>query len=514
MAVYRGHSSLALTDINNTSGVLDFVRLAPKYDIKPVVGIDFRDGVRLLFVGIAKNNNGFRELNDFLSEHLIEKKNLPERAPWFKDVYVVYPFGSVNYGRLRENEFVGILPRDLSRLPFSKWKNAPDKLVALTPVSFRSKRDFNAHRLLRAIDNNTLLSKLPVSEQAFETEVMLTETEMRNLYRGFPRLVDNARLLLDQCHISFEFGVSKNKKVFFASQTEDNERLEKLTYAGLKYRYANPDKNILDRVRTELDVIKKLGYTSYFLINWDLLYYARKKGYYYVGRGSGANSVVAYCLRITDVDPIDLDLYFERFINPSRKNPPDFDIDFSWKDRDDITHYIFNKYPNHHAALLATYSTFQYKAVIRELGKVFGLPKHEIDKLSDEHRDIKMDELDQISRLVFQYGKLIHGFPSHLSIHAGGILISEKKITNYTALNLPPKGFPTTQFSMLEAEDVGLYKFDILSQRGLGHIRDSVDIIKKNRGVEIDIHDIKAFKQDPKIKANLRSARAQSPPDI
>ena len=508
MAAAKGHVSLALTDINNTSGVLDFVRLAPKHDIKPVVGIDFRDGVRQLYVGIAKNNDGFRELNDFLTEHSLEKKKLPVRAPWFKDVLVVYPFGSVNYGRLRENEFVGIRPSDLSRLPFSKWKNSVEKLIALTPVTFRFKHDFNAHRLLRAIDNNTLLSKLSVSEQGNETEVMLTETKIRALYQNFPRLVDNARLLLEQCHIHFEFGVSKNKKTFFQTQAEDNERLQQLTYAGLKYRYAHPDENILKRVNTELEVIQKLGYTSYFLINWDLLRYARNKGYYYIGRGSGANSIVAYCLRITDVDPIDLDLYFERFINPSRKNPPDFDIDFSWKDRDDITDYIFNKYNNHHAALLATYSTFQYKAVIRELGKVFGLPKHEIDKLSDEHRDIRMDEFDQISRLVFQYGQLIHGYPSHLSIHAGGILISEKKITNYTALNLPPKGFPTTQFSMLEAEDVGLYKFDILSQRGLGHIRDSVEIVRKNRNINIDIHDIKAFKRDPKIKANLRSAKA------
>jgi DNA polymerase-3 subunit alpha len=245
---------------------------------------------------------------------------------------------------------------------------------------------------------------------------------------------------------------------------------------------------------------------SYFLINWKILKYARSKGYYYVGRGSGANSIVAYLLRITDVDPIELDLYFERFINLYRKNPPDFDIDFSWRDRDDITKFIFRTFKN--TALISVYNTFKFKASVRELGKVFGLPKEEIDKLSKGQ--FQIDQLDFLSKLVIAYSQFIEGFPNYLGIHAGGILISEKPIAHYTATFFPPKGFSTTMFDMVVAEDIGLYKFDILSQRGLGKIKEAVEIVRYNKPEipPIDIHDIKRFKEDKKIKFLLKNAKA------
>jgi DNA polymerase-3 subunit alpha len=215
---------------------------------------------------------------------------------------------------------------------------------------------------------------------------------------------------------------------------------------------------------------------------------------------------VAYLLRITDVDPIELDLYFERFINLYRTNPPDFDIDFSWRDRDDIIRFIFNRFK--HTALIAVYNTFKFRASVREIGKVFGLPKEEIDKLSS--RQFAEKDLDRLSHLVLVYSKLIKGFPNYLGIHAGGILISEQPVQAYTATFLPPKGFSTTMFDMHTAEDVGLYKFDILSQRGLGKIKEAVEIISRNHPdhPEIDIHDIKRFKEDEKIKYLLRNAKA------
>ncbi len=211
-------------------------------------------------------------------------------------------------------------------------------------------------------------------------------------------------------------------------------------------------------------------------------------------------------MRITDVDPIELDLYFERFINLYRTNPPDFDLDFSWRDRDDITNYIFKTFKN--TALITVYNTFKFKASIRELGKVFGLPKEEIDKLSKGR--FQVHDLDQLSKLVISYSRLINGFPNYLGIHAGGILISEKPIHYYTATFLPPKGFSTTMFDMVVAEDIGLYKFDILSQRGLGKIKEAVAIVRYNKPDEppIDIHDIQRFKEDKKNKNILKSAQA------
>jgi DNA polymerase-3 subunit alpha len=179
-------------------------------------------------------------------------------------------------------------------------------------------------------------------------------------------------------------------------------------------------------------------------------------------------------------------------------------MDFSWLDRDDITQYIFSRFGNERTALLGAYNTFQHDAVIRELGKVFGLPPGDIDRLQKGDANASADEMGQ---LVVKYSKLIQGFPSHLSIHSSGIIISEAPILSYSATNMPPKGFQTTQYSMLEAEDIGLYKFDILSQRGLGKIKDSITIVKENQGVEIDIHDIPKFKKDEAIKELLKAGK-------
>ncbi|MFC2087631.1 DNA polymerase III subunit alpha [Bacteroidota bacterium] len=508
-AIKNGIKKFALTDINSTSANLDFVRQAPKFGVEPVLGIDFRNGVQQKFVGVARNNEGYKELNDFLSYHLHREIDIPDRAASFSNAFVIYPFPASKVSELYENEFIGVRPGNLNRLKFSEWRKYRDKLLVLQTATFRNKTDFNAHRLLRAIDNNTLLSKLPKSEEAATSDVFLHVDKLFSIYNEFPHILKNTEKLLADCHIQFEFGSEyppKNKKLYTSSEEEDFRLIHQLCNEGLTYRYPQPTQEVKDRIAKELKIINEKKFTSYFLMNWDILNYARRKGYFYVGRGSGANSIVAYLLRITDVDPIELDLYFERFINLYRKNPPDFDIDFSWTDRDDITKYIFNRFPN--VALLGTYNTFKSKAVIRELGKVFGLPKAEIDALSSSQRIY--NRLDQIAKLVIKYGNLIHGFPSHLGIHAGGILISEKPIHYYTATSIPPKGFPTTHFDMIIAEDVGLYKFDILSQRGLGKIKDSLGIIRQNKPQDdrIDIHDIKRFKKDEKVKFLLKNARA------
>ena len=163
-----------------------------------------------------------------------------------------------------------------------------------------------------------------------------------------------------------------------------------------------------ERIRHELEIIDRLGFSSYFLITWDVIRYSMSRGFYHVGRGSGANSIVAYCLRITDVDPIDLDLYFERFINPKRTSPPDFDIDFSWKERDEVLDYIFKRYGRKHTALIGTISTFRDRSIFRELGKVYGLPKEEIDLLVKDP-DSKLNE-NHITRRIYRSRKPVDGF--------------------------------------------------------------------------------------------------------
>jgi DNA polymerase III alpha subunit len=201
-------------------------------------------------------------------------------------------------------------------------------------------------------------------------------------------------------------------------------------------------------------------------------------------------------------------LYFERFLNEERTSPPDFDIDFSWDNRDAIYDYIFQRYGYDHVCLLATHVTYQWKSILRELGKVFGLPKEEIDGLVENPQ--KMKDRDQISTLVYRYASYIvdKELPANFSIHAGGVLITEKPIYAYTATDVPPKGYPVSHFEMHNAEDFGIFKFDILSQRGLGHIKETAKLVRRNKGTTVDVHQFKTFKEDEKVKALLRDSRA------
>jgi DNA polymerase III subunit alpha len=508
----NGYNQLVVSDINNTSAILDAIRTSPEKNLKVIPGIDFRNGVSQQYIGIARNNEGYKELNEHLTQHLHTKTDFKEKdIPEFNHAYIIFPFNKYEGRILKENEYIGISVKELRQLPFSKARHYIHKMVVLQPATFASKKHYNAHRLLRAIDKNVLLSMLPESEQTTADEVMLPKEKLYEAFSSHPQIIQNTERILNDCSVNFIYGKLANKNLthYKSGLQEDLDFLREKCKENLNYRYKNVDSIVLNRLETELDVIAQKQFASYYLINWDITEYARHKGYYYVGRGSGANSLVAYLLRITDVDPIELDLYFERFINIHRANAPDFDIDFSWNDRDDMTRYIFDRFGKDEntgadkktVALLATYSTFQRDSVTRELGKVFGLPPGEIDRLQ---RAKSMKELDNVGQLVIKYGNLIHDFPSHLSIHSSGLLISQEPITAYSATFMPPKGYATTQFSMLEAEDIGLFKFDILSQRGLGKIKDALSIIKENKNETIDIHDVKRFYDDDEVKKNLR----------
>ncbi|MCC6839752.1 MAG: DNA polymerase III subunit alpha [Flavobacteriales bacterium] len=557
-AAKAGVRTLALTDIHNTAGIPDFVRLAGKYGIRPVAGIEFRPlrlrsgGPRLLYIGLAKNNNGYQQLNELLSPHLLDGEPLPcpersRRTAMAPDAFIILPF-STPPRTLHPNERIGIRPCELTRLPFSPWAKRLNELVALLPVTFRSNPgaspgDFNTHRLLRTMDRNTLISLLPAEELASPDETFRSEAEVRRLYRDFPELLCNTEELLEQCSITFDDS-DKTRKVFGEGIAHDREQLHRLALEGVHRRYPQPTEKVLARLQHELDVIERMGFISYFLINHDIVRHAHSRGFFHVGRGSGANSLVAYCLGITDVDPIELNLYFERFISTARKKPPDFDIDFSWKDRDEVYRYVFAKYngaADIHAAQVATYTTFQWRGAVRELGKAVGLPPEEIDALSEGRSrygggrpsaQANSGSLDKVAQAVVRYAQKLIGMPHQFGIHVGGIVITDKPVTHYGALFRPPKGFPVVQLSLLECEDLGLHKFDLLSQRGLGHIRDAVEMVnagsddqmirRSDNGTSThctvdpdrctvdpmdrpNIHDIPRFKQDPAIKQLLRT---------
>jgi DNA-directed DNA polymerase III PolC len=504
-AAEHGLHVLALTNINCTCDCWDFVNFCRQKEIKPVVGVEIKNDDTLLYILIARNNKGFAGINEFLSFHLQQKKNFPDNAnayfPGSPDVYIVYPLDRKAPADLLPHEFIGILAAELNKLFGTDWKKHEHRFVVRQPITFQNKQYYNLHRLLRAIDKNTLLSKLPVETQASPDETFVSPASLLEQFRQFPAIVMNTYKLLDDCQIEMDYKVDKNKKCFSATAEDDRVLLEKLASDGLVARYGRNNKVAQQRLQKELKIINDLGFNSYFLINWDIIRYAQSRGFYYVGRGSGANSIVAYCLRITDVDPIELNLYFERFLNPERTSPPDFDIDFSWTDRDDIMDYIFKRYGKKHVALLGSYTTFQHDAIIMELGKVFGLPVDEIKNLQRA-----ASPADKIQRTILQYGGLMKNFPNNISIHPCGMLVTEKPINEYAALFMPPKGFATTQMDMFVAENIGINKFDILSQRGLGHIKESLRLIKANKGIDVNIHDFHHFRHNADIKKQIRDA--------
>ncbi|WP_443947033.1 DNA polymerase III subunit alpha [Pedobacter sp. AW1-32] len=500
----RGVTQMALTDINNSTGVMEFIRECRNAGMKPIGGMEFRKNGKLLFVCLAKNKEGMREINELLSFHNLSKSELPDSAPDLPNAFIIYPFGY--HLPLKENEYFGVRFDQLNRLFNVDLTEIKSKLIAFQPVFFSERISYRLHEYLRGIDLNTLITMVSADDKCASTDCFLIPEELELKFSRFAFMLDNTRALMDKCSMDEYDGnrVNLNRKTFTGNIKDDQELLEKLAIGGLEYRYGRANKKALKKVRDELKVIFELNFCAYFLITWDIIRYASSRGYYHVGRGSGANSTVAYCLRITDVDPIELDLYFERFLNAQRTSPPDFDLDFSWDEREDVQDYIFKRYGSSHTALLGTITTFKDRSVIREIGKVMGLPKAEIDGFTDPSRASFNRDNATFKKITAIY-TLMQNMPNQRSIHAGGVLISEEPLTYYTALDLPPKGMPTVQWDMYEAEKIGFDKYDILSQRGIGHIKEAVKLVEENLGHKVDIHQTKKFMTDPVLNQKLKA---------
>ncbi|NND07216.1 MAG: DNA polymerase III subunit alpha [Saprospiraceae bacterium] len=503
-AAQKGVEAMALTDINVTTGVFDFIKACRNYGIHPVVGLEYRHKQKLYYVGLAKNNEGFHELNSFLTSHHVSKEALPEIAPAFSNAYIIYPVEKAPLV-LKENEYIGINIQDRFRAVYSDLKKRQDKIVVLQPVTFRNKTEYNLHRLLRCIDDNIILSMLDKCDYAKDDESLMAPDEMRKLFEFMPTIIEQSNRLLHTCQFNFDFTTPKNKETYTGTRYGDKELLRKLIDDGFSYRYGQNNPVARSRVEKELDIIDKLGFGGYFLCTWDIVHYSLSRGFYHVGRGSGANSIVAYILKITNVCPIELNLYFERFLNPARKVPPDFDIDWSWKDRDQILDYLFKRFDPACTAFCGTIGSFKHRSIHRELGKVLGLPKAEIDLLSSNPRNLH--EKGREVRLIHKYADMMRGYPNQLSMHACGVIISEKPMTYYTALNFPPKGFRTAQIDMYIAEDIGFEKFDILSQRGLGTIKSTIDLVEQTKGEKIDFNDTKEYINHPACNEMLSKGK-------
>jgi DNA polymerase-3 subunit alpha len=361
--------------------------------------------------------------------------------------------------------------------------------------------DRDLHRVLRAIHHNVLLSKLQdTHDLAKADDCMLSSEQVYSQFNGYAELLYRSAALLDTCRLHFEIGPQyphKNLSRYTGHEDLDYRLLCFLAHKGIPSRYGMLPPGLEDRLNKELSIIRQKRYVAYFLINWKILKHARASDFFYVGRGSGANSLVAYLLFITDVDPLELDLYFERFINLYRSNPPDFDLDFSWQDRDEVLRYVFRRFTN--VALLGTHVCYRHRSAVRELCKAMGVPRDEADRLVAMRGGDQQPE-DYLGRMIQDYARRMQDMPAHHSIHAGGVLITEQSVLNYTACFRPPKGFATAMMDMHDAEDMGFHKFDLLSQRGLAKIKDTLRGLGPVRQRALT----QILRDTPRLKRNAR----------
>ncbi len=492
--------TLALTDINTITGIYEFYNLCKEKSIKPIVGVDVRVENEQFYVCLAKNQTAVGAINRMLTAFNCDEVEIPKKNPKLDNTIIIYPLQNIPL-ELSDDEYIGIRPEEINHLIKPELKKWVHKMVILHPVTFKTNEEYKLHKILRAIDKNTLITKLEENDYCGKTETFHSKSKLLKVFENHSIIIENTAELIGKCGFEFDFLTPKNKKYFTDSRENDYTLLRQLAFEGLERRYSNDNAEAKARVEKELNVINQLKFSAYFLITWDIVQYSNKMGFMHVGRGSGANSIVSYCLGITDICPLELDLYFERFLNLNRKTPPDFDIDWSWQTRDIILEYIFSKYGKNHVAFCGTNVEFKYRSIFREVGKAFGLPKEELDALAT--KPIAEHDDNTVFQQVHKYGKLLEKFPNQRSMHSCGILISEEPITNFTALEMPPKGFPIVQFDMHVAEEIGFEKFDILSQRGLGTIKDTIDLIKEKKRIDVDIKDTTISKNELKCNEFL-----------
>ena len=510
---------LGLADCDNLYGVSDFANACRDAAINPLIGVRLTTSLGLLHL-IAQNYSGYqnlcrlvtkRQLNgpvtgDDLAEYATHIVCLaPAGAPFdkLKNIYE----GNL-YLSLQGNEDHGI--NDM----MARHRLTP---IANPSVSFMDGADYRLHLLLRAIDSGSLLDNLNGVPRDHAAAFFPDRTTLQRRFAHIPEAIVNAVALADSCRVSFP--AHKNLLPDFPDYDGDkSELLRRKALEGLHFKKGSASGIYHARLDFELAVINRTGFTDYFLIVSGIVDHCRGIGIPVVGRGSAAGSLVAYALGITQVDPITEGLYFERFLNEARSDPPDIDLDIDWRRRDEVLEYIYDRYGHDRTAMIATYTRFRSRMAVREVAKAVGLDPEEINRFSkrlprvDPGRIIEaVDRLPRVSRDhigIEQYRSILEtaarldNFPRHLGIHPGGIVITPRPLTDYVALEKATKGLVVTQCDMYQAEKLGLIKIDVLGQRGQAVI---VDCLKNAR--EINGPGFEIPENDPQTYELLRSGK-------
>ena len=556
-----GMDAMALTDHGVMFGVIDFYKACKKEGIKPIIGCEVYVAPRSRFdkepgidnkyfhlILLAKNNQGYQNLSKLVSlgftdgyyykpridheilekysEGLIclsaciagevnqallngENEKAEEVALWHKKI-----FGEDYYIEIQNNGYKEQVLANQKLIALSRKLNIP--LVATNDAHYLKKEDKYNHEVLLCIQTGKRMSDEDRMSFAEGELYIKSPEEMIEYFKAFPDAIENTVKIAEKCNVEFEFGhtILPNYEVPSEFKTH-YDYLEKLCFDGLKKRYGEDiPKEYIERANYELNVIKKMGYVDYYLIVWDYIHYAKTHDIPVgPGRGSGAGSILAYAIEITDIDPMKYNLLFERFLNPERISMPDFDVDFSDEQRQEIIDYVCQKYGHSHVSQIITFGTLAAKNAIRNVGRALDISLQETDKIAkmipnELHITIKkaieqnvelrnLYETDERIKKLLDVSMALEGMPKNTSTHACGVVITKDPVDTYVPLYVRD-GQNSTQFIMTTLEELGLLKMDFLGLRTLTVIKDTKEMVKKDYGIDVEfdkeMNDPKVYK--------------------
>ena len=556
-----GMDAIALTDHGSMFGTIDFYKACKANGIKPIIGCEVYVAPRSRkdkdpnldarynhLILLAKNNDGYKNLAKLVSlgytegfyykpridkealeqyhENLIccsaclagevnqaiLKNNMEEAkkvALWFKKL-----FGEDYYLEIQNNGIKEQVLVNQKLIELSRELDIP--LVATNDAHYLKREDAYNHEVLLCIQTGKKMSD--EDRMKFETDELYVKSpeEMSDYFKNVPEAIENTVKIAEKCNVEFEFGHTILPNYDVPEEFETHyDYLKKLCDDGIKNRYGeNPTKEILERAEFEMNVINQMGYVDYFLIVWDYIHYAKTHNIPVgPGRGSGAGSIVAYAIEITDIDPIKYGLIFERFLNPERISMPDFDVDFCYEKRDQVIDYVCRKYGHDHVSQITTFGTMSARMVIRDVGRVLDVPYAETDKIAkmvpnelhitikkamEQNRELRdLYEQNSDMKKMLDIAMALEGMPRQASTHACGIVITKDPVVDYVPL-YRRDDIISTQYIMTTLEELGLLKMDFLGLRTLTVIQDTIELVKANRGIDVefdkDMNDSKVYK--------------------
>ena len=554
-----GMNSAAITDHGVMYGVIDFYRAAKAAGIKPILGCEVYVAPNSRFdrelaggedryyhlVLLAENNTGYANLMKIVSKGFVEGYYYKPRVD--KEVLRTYSEGiialsaclagevqryiskglydeaknkALEYEEIfgKGNYFLELQDHGIPEQAFVNQKlmqmseELGIELVATNDVHYTYAEDEKPHDILLCIQTGKKLADENRMRYEGGQYYVKSPEQMAALFPYALQALENTQKIADRCNVEIEFGVTKLPKYEVPDGMTSWEYLNKLCFEGLERRYGNPGEELKERLTYELDTIHNMGYVDYFLIVWDFINYAKTHGIAVgPGRGSAAGSIVSYCLEITDIDPIRYQLLFERFLNPERVTMPDIDVDFCYERRQEVIDYVVRKYGKDRVVQIVTFGTLAARGVIRDVGRVMDLPYAFVDsiaKMIPQELNITIDkalkmnpelrksyENDEQVKYLIDMSRRLEGLPRHSSMHAAGVVISQKSVDEYVPLSRASDGSITTQFTMTTLEELGLLKMDFLGLRTLTVIQNAVKMAKK-RTPDLDIDKIDYNDQD------------------